>query len=86
MALGEYERQLELEIEDNGRGLAPERSTGVGLASMRERAEELGGTCEVRQVPTGGTCVHVHLPLLLPQPSETPDRESHISKQGEGAP
>jgi len=85
LALCEQEHLLELEIEDNGRGLAPERSAGVGLASMRERAEELGGTCEVKQAPTGGTCVHVRLPLLPPQPSDTPDRESHMSEQGKGA-
>jgi signal transduction histidine kinase len=75
MTLHEHERLLELEIEDNGRGLAPGQSAGVGLASMRERAEELGGTCEVKQAPTGGTCVCVRLPFLLPQPSETVERE-----------
>ena len=66
-------------------GLAPARNTGVGLASMRERAEELGGTWEVVQVPTGGTCVHVRLPSLLPQLSDTPDRESRMTPRGEEA-
>lgn len=78
-------RLLELEIEDNGCGLAPARRTGVGLASMRERAEELGGTCEVRQAPLGGTCVHVRLPTLLPQLSETQYRASCIPQQREEA-
>ena len=86
LALHEQARRLELEIEDNGRGLAPERGAGVGLVSMRERAEELGGTCEVKQGATGGTCVHVRLPLLLPQPSETVERASSMSAQGEGTP
>ncbi len=80
-----HECLLELEVEDNGRGLAPTRSIGVGLASMRERAEELGGMCEVKQGPTGGTCVWVRLPFVLPQLSETPDRESDMTEQGEGA-
>ena len=87
LVLHEQERQLELEIEDNGRGLAPVRSAGVGLASMRERAEELGGTWEVKQGQTGGTCVQVRLPfppLQLSQP-ETPERSSRITEQGEGA-
>jgi signal transduction histidine kinase len=86
LALHEQERLLELEIEDNGRGLVPARSAGVGLTSMRERAEELGGTCEVKQVPTGGTCVQVRLPSQLPQLSETetPDREWGMTRQGEG--
>ncbi len=55
------------------------------MASMRERAEELGGTCEVKQGSTSGTCVQVRLPCLLPQLSEAPDRESDLTEQGEGA-
>ena len=85
LALHEQERLLELEIEDNGRGLAPVRSAGVGLASMRERAEELGGTCEMKQGTTGGTCVQVQLPTLLPPLSETLDRKSGMIPRGEEA-
>jgi signal transduction histidine kinase len=35
---------------------------GVGLVSMRERAEELGGTWTIEQVPTGGTRILARLP------------------------
>ena len=56
---------LRLEVEDDGRGIGPERGTGVGLSSMRERAEELGGTCEIESVATGGTRVRVELPCVL---------------------
>jgi len=52
-----------LEISDNGRGLIPARSPGVGLASMRERAAELSGTCRIEPLPTGGTRVVARLPL-----------------------
>jgi len=58
-----------LEIRDNGRGLSspslllPERRIGVGLHSMRERAAELGGTCEIESSPGGGTLVKARLPL-----------------------
>ena len=83
LKLHKQEHLLELEIEDNGRGLAPEQHTGVGLASMRERAEELGGTWELAQRPAGGTCVHVKLPTLLPP--ETPDRASGLPRTGEEA-
>ena len=86
LALREQARLLELEVEDNGRGLAPGRNAGVGLTSMRERAEELGGLCEVKRGHTGGTCVQVRLPYLLPQPSETVERASPMSEQGEDAP
>jgi len=52
-----------LEIVDDGVGIPKERSAGVGLSSMRERASELGGTCVVESTPEGGTRVLVRLPL-----------------------
>jgi signal transduction histidine kinase len=54
---------LELEITDDGTGIATDHPAGVGLASMRERAVELGGTCEFLPSPTGGTRVLARLPL-----------------------
>jgi signal transduction histidine kinase len=54
---------LHLEITDDGVGLPVKRSMGVGLASMRERAGELGGTCTIERRVDGGTCVWAHLPL-----------------------
>lgn len=72
LALHEHKRQLELEIKDNGCGLGSAPRHGVGLVSMRERAEELGGTCKVAQGLVGGTEVLVRLPTVLPQLSEAP--------------
>lgn len=54
---------LRLSISDDGRGLRPGREAGVGLASMRERAEELGGTCRVVRGEDGGTVVDASLPV-----------------------
>ncbi|WP_374456393.1 sensor histidine kinase [Nocardioides sp.] len=54
---------LHVEVADTGSGLAPDRRAGVGLSSMRERAEELGGSFEVVPRPGGGTVVRVRLPL-----------------------
>jgi two-component system NarL family sensor kinase len=54
---------LELEIVDDGLGLPRDHRAGVGLASMRERAAELGGACSVERLPAGGTRVRAHLPL-----------------------
>jgi signal transduction histidine kinase len=53
---------LRLEVEDDGRGIEENRRAGVGLTSMRERAEELGGSCTVEAVPSGGTRVRAFLP------------------------
>jgi signal transduction histidine kinase len=52
-----------LEIVDDGVGIYAERSAGVGLSSMRERAAELGGSCVVESPPERGTRVLVRLPL-----------------------
>lgn len=55
---------LELEIVDDGIGLQVDHAAGVGLTSMRERAEELGGTCVVERRGQDGTRVCARLPLL----------------------
>lgn len=57
------DQQLELEIGDDGVGLADDAHRGVGLTSMQERAAELGGTCQVETRPSGGTRVVARLPL-----------------------
>lgn len=57
------EEQVLLSIRDDGQGLPPAHHSGIGLASMHERAEELGGTCTMTSLPQGGTCVLAHLPL-----------------------
>jgi signal transduction histidine kinase len=56
---------LELEIADDGGGLASDRRAGVGLGSMRERAEELGGICTIEPGAEGGTRVLARLPLVV---------------------
>lgn len=60
----EAAKALSVEVVDDGRGIPEDRSAGVGLHSMRERAEELGGSCRVEAVPTGGTSVRAILPLV----------------------
>ncbi len=59
---------LVLEIEDAGRGISADaetsgRFTGVGVAGMRERIHQLGGTFAVESTPSGGTLVRACLPL-----------------------
>ena len=59
---------MEMEIEDNGRGLDPEpgRQGGRGLNNMRSRAERLGGRLALRPADTGGCCVVLRLPMTVP--------------------
>ena len=63
LAVDPEARALVAEVEDDGRGLPADRRAGVGLTSMRERAEELGGTCVIGPAPNGGTRVAARLPL-----------------------
>jgi signal transduction histidine kinase len=55
---------LQIEVSDDGIGIPMDHHSGVGLHSMRERAEELGGTCVVERSASGGTRVLARLPLL----------------------
>jgi len=61
-------RALAIEILDDGIGLPAQRRAGVGLHSMRERAAELGGTCTIEPVASGGTRVSAWLPLRGSEP------------------
>jgi signal transduction histidine kinase len=54
---------LVVEVTDDGLGIPSHHRPGVGLASMRERAAELLGTCTVERGPRGGTRVEARLPL-----------------------
>jgi signal transduction histidine kinase len=57
-------KQVRLEIADNGQGIPKERlkrllkgaaEVGVGIAGMRERFRELGGSVEIRSSRKGTT-------------------------------
>jgi signal transduction histidine kinase len=57
------EGMLLLTVADDGVGLpAAPRSRGLGLSSMRQRAEEIGGRCAIES-DGDGTRVSVTLPL-----------------------
>jgi signal transduction histidine kinase len=57
---------LRVRVGDDGEGLAPDHASGVGLFTMRERAEELGGTCTVTAGLRGdGTMVEAVLPITV---------------------
>ncbi|MFF7653497.1 sensor histidine kinase [Streptomyces sp. NPDC007983] len=73
---------LEIKITDDGSGLPETAVRGVGLASVRERAEEIGGSCSVTGSATG-TVVHAVLPLTGPgEPGEHDDPEEHLEHTG----
>lgn len=61
---------LELEIEDRGSGTTMDEAArgterGMGLVSMRERAELIGGELQLRHPAQGGLIVHLRVPSCL---------------------
>jgi len=65
LSLSRSGEALRLTIADDGRGFDPETAAqrGYGLASMRERAEQAGGTVILSSVPGEGTTLTVEVPL-----------------------
>ena len=57
---------LTMKVEDNGRGFNPEvakNQGGIGISSMIERAEKIGGSLEIQSEPDAGTVLSVRIPL-----------------------
>jgi signal transduction histidine kinase len=59
------EREVRIEIEDRGRGIAavPDDDPHFGLRIMRARAESLGGSLDIESTPGHGTRVSAVLPV-----------------------
>ena len=53
---------LEVDVRDDGVGLPEGWRTGVGIASMRERVAELGGTLVIEPGLPHGTRIRAHFP------------------------
>jgi signal transduction histidine kinase len=54
--------QVSVHVEDDGVGFDPDEAAGVGLAGLRDRAEEVGGAVDVSSAPGVGTRVTVRVP------------------------
>jgi signal transduction histidine kinase len=52
-----------LEVEDEGVGFKNQEKQGMGLVSMRERAELISGQIEFLQGENGGALVRMTVPL-----------------------
>ena len=67
------EGALQVEVEDDGRGIAPEdlaKARSTGLRGMRERVTYVGGTLEISRAPRGGTRLRLRVPLRGMLPDE----------------
>ena len=67
---------LSITVTDDGTGLAAAGSHGNGLAIMRERAEELGGTVTISDTAPGAK-VHARLPAVTAPAQAIPVPAAH---------
>ncbi|QKS71866.1 sensor histidine kinase [Paenalkalicoccus suaedae] len=59
------ENTVILRVTDNGKGFVPEETVAsYGLQTMKERAEEVGGTLKVVSVLNQGTKLEVKIPMV----------------------
>jgi signal transduction histidine kinase len=65
VSLGDVDGHIELSVRDSGRGFDPHsvRGTGIGLASMKERARTVGGMVLIDSRVGGGTTTRVSIPV-----------------------
>ncbi len=64
IALAYADEALTVSVRDDGHGFDPAAPVGgYGLAGLRARAAEVGGTAQVRSTPGDGTTVTVRLPV-----------------------
>ncbi len=59
-------QRLDVEVEDNGRGLVANANGGHGLVGIRERVALYGGTVDLGSSPSGGVRLAVSLPIGTP--------------------
>ncbi|HEU5347258.1 MAG TPA: sensor histidine kinase, partial [Ktedonobacterales bacterium] len=80
---------LVVRVRDNGHGFSVARAhgRGVGLSSMRERVEELGGTLHISSA-TGGTRIEIRIPLrpLAPTPGQVAANTARAAAAHEASP
>jgi signal transduction histidine kinase len=64
VALAASDGRLCLEVQDDGCGFDPAapRAEALGLVSMEERAQALGGRLELKSAPGAGTTVRLECP------------------------
>lgn len=66
-AITHDDQTLDVLIRDDGQGFDPQDAArGMGLASIRERVNSLGGSVKIESAPGKGTTLRATIPLLLP--------------------
>ena len=63
ITLKKYQNSINLIIQDNGKGFQTDKeldgNQGMGLSTMKERAELLGGSFSIESTPGLGTILNI---------------------------
>jgi signal transduction histidine kinase len=84
VAIGYGQRQFQLRVRDDGKGIDPElvgkqgRAGHWGLAGMRERAVRIGGNLEIRSQRESGTEVKLSIPASIAYATSRALRRSRL--------
>ena len=63
LTLNSHGEGVTMVVKDNGAGFSPDEVTrGIGIHSMQERAESMGGTMELASAPGEGSSITVRIP------------------------
>ena len=72
VSLNYLESRLEFSVRDDGKGFDPsQQHDGMGLDSMREHVEALGGDFNIESSMGKGTLIEVSLPTSQQTPDTT---------------
>lgn len=80
------EREVVLQIKDDGKGFYPETCAGpkdghFGLLGIRERAQRLGGSVVIASAPGEGARIRVEIPILSPRDGQSVDRTLELCEE-----
>ena len=80
LCLERTEPQVTMTFSDNGQGFDPRtaKQKGIGLISMRERIEQVGGSMLIHSVQGAGTQIVVQCPLPLASRNEPTEDEVSV--------
>lgn len=67
-------RIVEIQVEDDGKGMVPEAPFGLGLTGIEERVQALGGALTLTKRHPQGLCVRAWMPL---QPGRSDSTSEH---------
>jgi signal transduction histidine kinase len=75
--------EVQLVVADNGAGFDPAQAqeAGMGLSTMRERAQRFGGETTVESAPGQGTTVRARLPLARERDGESREESEQPDEQ-----